>query len=85
MYITENDIMFDKKDSYVEIVLPSGDKPWEGGINGKFYRISRGKPVKVPQNLATLIRLNEQVTVINERIVGEYKRGKGKCLGGDGV
>lgn len=80
MYITEKEV--ELKNGYVEIVIKDGDMPWEGGINGKFYRISRGKPVKVPKNLAKLIRSNEQVTVMGEYSVAEYKKGKGKCLGG---
>lgn len=31
------------------------DYPWEGGVNGTFYRIKRGIKVKVPKNVAELI------------------------------
>lgn len=82
MYITENDINLSAAEPYVEIMLKEGDTPWTGGINGKFYRISRGKPVKVPKCLAKLIFLNEQVTVLSQSHVADYKKGSGKCLGG---
>lgn len=82
MYITENDIKLDNKQSYVEILIKGTGEPWIGGINGKFYRISRGVNVKVPKNLAMLIKANEQVVILSEQRVAEYKRGKGKCLGG---
>lgn len=82
MYITEKEIQIPNGMEYEEIILEQGDFPWEGGINGKFYRISRGKPVKVPANLAKLIRLNEQVTIVAKKAVSDYETGNGKCLGG---
>ncbi|MBQ9950322.1 MAG: hypothetical protein IJO93_06350 [Clostridia bacterium] len=82
MYITENDIVINEKEDYARIKLAAGDRPWTGGINGKFYRISRGVPVDVPVNLAKLIRQNEEVTILSKRSVEEYKKPEGKCLGG---
>lgn len=56
------------------------DAPWEGGINGYFFRIRRGVEVAVPQSLAQLIRQNEQVQLLGEAALRPYKRGRGKRL-----
>ena len=49
------DIRIDAQEQ-TEIMLPLfpgiEDYPWEGGVNGTFYRIKRGIKVKVPQNVA---------------------------------
>lgn len=82
MLITENEIIIKSGDTYEEVILPEGDRPWVGGINGTFYSISRGKPVKVPSNLAALIRQNERLTVLAVESVTEYKKPEGKNLGG---
>jgi len=55
--------------------------PWEGGINGHFFRIRRGVQVEVPKSVAELIRQNEQVNILSELSVKPYKRGGGKRLG----
>ena len=47
--------------------------PWEGGINGYFFRIQRGVAVSVPQSLAELIRQNAQVQLLGEASVRPYK------------
>ena len=80
MYITDKEISINSGEPYVEIVLPKGDRPWIGGINGRFYSISRGIPVKVPANLAELISQNENYTIIAEDSVAEYKSAQGKNL-----
>ncbi len=56
------------------------DRPWEGGINGYFFRICRGVQVAVPQSLAELIRQNEQVQLLSEARVRPYKASRGKKL-----
>lgn len=56
------------------------DAPWEGGLNGYFFRIRRGAPVEVPESIAELIRENERVTELSQKAVGEYTRGRGKKL-----
>ena len=64
-----------------EIMLPLfpgiEDYPWEGGVNGTFYRIKRGIKVKVPKNVAELIEESEMSR--NETLA--YRRGMGKRLG----
>ncbi len=54
--------------------------PWEGGINGHFFRIKRGVPVLVPRSIAELIYANEQVSIQADKQVNAYKRGSGKKL-----
>ena len=56
------------------------DMPWEGGINGDFFRIQRGVAVSVPQSLAELIRQNAQVQLLGEASVRPYKGNRGKRL-----
>ena len=51
------------------------DMPWEGGINGYFFRIQRGVAVSVPQ-----IRQNAQVQLLGEASVRPYKGNRGKRL-----
>lgn len=73
------------KEERVNILIadPAGTGiPWEGGINGHFFRIRRGVNVSVPQSVAELIRQNERVTVLGAALVGPYKNGRGKKLGG---
>ena len=82
MYTTENEININADEKYVEIELKEGDRPWVGGINGRFYRISRGKPVKVPESLAKLIAQNEKLAVLSNASLAEYKTPKGKFMGG---
>ena len=58
--------------------------PWEGGINGYFFRIQRGAVVELPKSIAQLIQLSEQVEIMGERKVRAYKGNKGrKMSGGD--
>ena len=82
MYITENNITTSADGEFVQIRLDNGDRPWTGGINGKFYRISRGIPVKVPVALANLISQNEEVAVLSEQNLAQYMTPEGKFLGG---
>ncbi|MEA5058938.1 MAG: hypothetical protein EOM66_04245 [Clostridia bacterium] len=56
------------------------DTPWEGGINGYFFRIRRGIQVAVPKSLGELIRQNEQVQLLSEARVRPYKGNRGKKL-----
>lgn len=68
----------------VSIVIPEkagGNPPWEGGLNGHFFRIRRGVPVEVPESLAELIRQNEAVTEAARESVRIYATGRGKRLG----
>lgn len=62
------------------IIGGAADAPWEGGINGHFFRIRRGVEVAVPQSLAELIRQNEQVQLLGEARLRPYKGGRGKRL-----
>lgn len=63
------------------VISDAGDgAPWEGGLNGYFFRIRRGVPVEVPEAIAELIRENEQTTELSRGALGEYRRGRGKKL-----
>ncbi|HOG01979.1 MAG TPA: hypothetical protein PK438_05840 [Clostridia bacterium] len=63
------------------VISGAGDgAPWEGGLNGYFFRIRRGVPVEVPEAIADLIRENEQTTELSREALGEYRRGRGKKL-----
>ncbi|HWQ58319.1 MAG TPA: hypothetical protein VN540_04795 [Clostridia bacterium] len=66
----------------VTIVIPdtADGAPWEGGLNGYFFRIRRGVPVEVPEAIAELIRENERATVLARGALSEYRRGRGKKL-----
>ena len=80
-YITDKEI--DRLGGAVGERLMAGspeDRPWEGGINGYFFRIRRGVQVAVPQSLAELIRQNEQVQLLSEARVRPYKASRGKKL-----
>ncbi|HHT86098.1 MAG TPA: hypothetical protein GXZ61_00300 [Clostridiales bacterium] len=79
MYITEKEIK--PEAPYVELIIEGdpGDA-WEGGINGRFYRISRGVPVRVPLSLAKLIYSNARVKVLSKSLYDDYKTESGKCL-----
>ena len=93
MYVTENELNVrdSNKDKgneqegvgYTALVIEDDGSgvPWEGGINGTFYRISRGVPVKIPENLARLIRANARVSELSETELYEYKTSSGKRLG----
>lgn len=64
-------------------ILPGADgrsTPWEGGLNGWFFRIPRGIPVEVPESLAKLIRENERTEALAKERLREYRAGRGKCL-----
>ena len=69
--------------NYIVLVIEDDESglPWEGGINGTFYRISRGQPVTVPANLARLIQANARATRLSDIELQEYKNGSGKRLG----
>ncbi|MBQ9832625.1 MAG: hypothetical protein IJO48_02725 [Clostridia bacterium] len=56
------------------------DTPWEGGINGHFFRIQRGVEVLVPSSIAALIMSNEQVNILSDNKTKAYKNGSGKKL-----
>lgn len=79
MFITEKEIRIESP--YVELII-EGDPndAWQGGINGKFYRISRNIPVRVPIPLAKLIHSNARVTVLSQHSFADYKTESGKCL-----
>jgi len=66
----------------VTIVLSGAqeDAPWEGGLNGYFFRIRRGVPVEVPEAIAELIRENERAAELSREAVCVYMRGRGKKL-----
>lgn len=69
-----------QKKATIVIAGKKEDAPWEGGLNGYFFRIRRGIPVEVPEAIAELIRENERVTELARGAVGEYRRGRGKKL-----
>jgi len=54
--------------------------PWEGGINGYFFRIPRGVQVELPRSIAELIRLSGQVEILGERKVRPYKGNRGRRM-----
>ncbi len=54
--------------------------PWEGGLNGYFFRIRRGEPVEVPESIAQLIRENERVRELARGALNAYRNGRGKKL-----
>ncbi|MDO4567750.1 MAG: hypothetical protein Q4B99_02190 [Clostridia bacterium] len=56
--------------------------PWEGGINGHFFRIKRCEPVEVPESVAALIEQNERVEELRALTLDEYRLASGKKLGG---
>lgn len=58
----------------------NSELPWEGGINGHFFRIPRGVEVMVPLSIAELISANEQVSILCDRQTKAYKNGSGKKL-----
>ena len=68
-----------------EIMLPLfpgiEDYPWEGGVNGTFYRSKRGIKVKVPKNVAELIEESEMLREQSRNETLAYRRGMGKRLG----
>ena len=68
-----------------EIMLPLfpgiEDYPWEGEVNGTFYRIKRGIKVKVPKNVAELIEESEMLREQSRNETLAYRRGMGKRLG----
>ena len=78
------DIRIDAQEQ-TEIMLPLfpgiEDYPWEGGVNGKFYRIKRGIKVKVPKNVAELIEESEILREQSRNETLAYRRGMGKRLG----
>ena len=60
-------------------VLPEdGETYWEGGINGHFFRIRTGVPVKVPESLAKQIALSRQVRRESERQTRAYRKNGGR-------
>lgn len=69
----------------IEIMLPIlpgvGDYPWEGGLNGRFYRIKRGVKVCVPKAIAELINASEQARLESLASTMPYRQGQGKRLG----
>ncbi len=58
----------------------NSDIPWEGGINGHFFRIPRGVEVMVPSSIAELIAANENISILSDRQTKAYKKGSGKKL-----
>ncbi len=56
------------------------DMPFEGGINGKFFRIKRGIPVSVPMNIAKLIASRESVLMRSEDDVSGFSSMSGMKL-----
>lgn len=89
-YITDNEIdrlggavgerLMAEQRIQLMIAGDPADNPWEGGINGYFFRIRRGVEVSVPQSLAELIRQNEQVQLLSEARMRPYKGNRGKKL-----
>ena len=78
------DIRIDAQEQ-TEIMLPLfpgiEDYPWEGGVNGTFYRIQRGIKMKVPKNVAELIEESEMLREQSRNETLAYRRGMGKRLG----
>ena len=68
-----------RKVSIVIAQSPDG-APWEGCLNGYFFRIRRGVPVEVPEAIAELIGENARVTELAKAAIREYRAGRGKKL-----
>ncbi len=51
-----------------------GSEIWEGGINGRFFRIKRGETVEAPQNVADMIRLNEMTRAAGQAQIQRFRR-----------
>lgn len=68
-----------KKEHKVRIIIAEdgGNKFWEGGINGHFFRIKRGEPVEIPESLAKVIEQSARTMRQGEELVKAYK-GAGK-------
>ena len=68
-----------------EIMLPLfpgiEDYPWDGVVNGTFYRIKRGIKGKGPKNVAELIEESEMLREQSRNETLAYRRGMGKRLG----
>ena len=66
-----------RAEEQVEIMLAKlpgvSNYPWEGALNGHFYRIKRG--------IAELISENERICEESRSELNEYAKGAGKRLG----
>lgn len=51
-----------------------GPEIWEGGINGRFFRIKRGETVEAPRNVADMIRLNEMARAAGQAQIQRFRR-----------
>mgnify|MGYP007125812776 CR=1 FL=1 len=65
----------------VPLTLPgAGGCPWEGGLNGRFYRIPRGIEVEVPASVAAIIEENGEAASLARESIRAYAVGRGKRL-----
>lgn len=67
----------------VTVVIPvknEKERYWEGGINGRFFRVERGVPVEAPESLARLIRTGAAAQTLAGEETRAY-RGGGRRLG----
>ena len=67
----------------VRITIPSkgeGDKYWEGGINGHFFRIRTDEEIEVPESLYRQIQHSRRVQRASVAAVEAYTKGAGKKL-----
>lgn len=90
-YITDRDIdriagdtgaklKAEKRVSIVVADSTGAGIPWEGGINGYFFRIKRETPVSVPESIARLIAQSAEVCELSARQLKAYKTISGKKL-----
>ena len=74
-----------RAEEQVEIMLAKlpgvSNYPWEGALNGHFYRIKRGVRVRVPRSIDELISENERICEESRNELNEYAKGAGKRLG----
>lgn len=64
-----------KAEPKVKIIIAEdgGNKYWEGGINGHFFRIKRGEYVEIPESLAKVIEQSARTMRQGEELVKAYK------------
>lgn len=82
-YITEQEIdtisndtarrLAKEKRVLVTVEPEYGEKYWEGGVNGCFFRIKTGVPVSVPKSLADLIAASRHVRRESSKKLASYE------------
>ena len=68
------------KTETIVIRRTAGDRPWEGCVNSVNYRIERGVPVEVPEEVAELIRRSETLKAQSLRPMERFRAKDGALL-----